>query len=53
MKSLVMGGLRRQPEINQHFYCPESLSTAEDVENENQKCGGPHTQDMSGLRRKL
>lgn len=53
MKSLVMGGLGRQPEINQHFYCPESLSTAEDVENENQNCGGPYTQDMSGLRRKL
>lgn len=26
MKSLVMGGLGRQPEIRQQFYCPESVS---------------------------
>lgn len=50
MKSLVIGGLGRQLEIRQHLYCPESVSAAEDVENEDQNGGGPYTQDMSGLR---
>lgn len=47
-----MGGLGRLHEIRQHFYCPGSVSAAEDVENENQNGGGPCTQDMSGLREK-
>lgn len=32
------------------FYCPESVSAAEDVDNEDHNDGGPYTKDMSRLR---